>query len=512
MSPAKKFQSHSKGQKLRQDQRILQSPSDSEESTVAPKVFIPKKKTSKRRGRGRLKKVAVEEVDVASNEDELAGNRLGEQKSINPKAVAKPQKVLKALEKAASLLSTVGDAEDIETWLQDQGFGEDDRIKELQEYSSNISDLLRAKAAPPKAWNANKSQGTATALEPLGPFFIFRVGTKSAMLLGPVETFKGTINLTMAKTIGFVRKKGSYFPSMCAFSGYTECVEDHPGVLDNAFWTEKVYEFGKWHEHRFKSDGFDSYHGKPIGYGFAAHVEPKLMLFWALRLLGKFTGEVPSMGRLWELKDMRGCKQAEILLSQEPCEVCLSFQKMLEKMCGMKFTLIILPNLGELKPVRDKRGRKRYLPSVETIRFGGAEEQLQVIIPLNSGNNMNSVTLPAKHTTKSSRNITQSGSSSRDLSRQTSVTSTTFIEIKNSSRKRVYDLDDDDDEDSDGYAPSCPAVAQTLNSLTPDRKRKSPREGVIIPDYSPRKYDVLDGPLEGENRAERKQKKKQKRY
>jgi hypothetical protein len=496
MARSKKAQAELRAQKLRQATNALQQSSDSEDSTVAPKVFERAKKKANN-GRGRPKKSVIEEVDVVSDEDELARNWRGVQKPVSTNHSARREKILKALEKAASLLAPIGDAEDIWTWIQENGLEDNITIKELEQYCSTISRFLREKSAPPKTSSSKKTQGT---VQPLGPQYVFRDSAKSVMLLGPVETIK--VNVSLAKkTIGFVRKKGTYYPVMCAISGFTECVEDHPYCLDNEVWTQNVYEFGKWHQHKFRSDGFDSYHGKPVGYGFAGHVEPKLMLFWALRLLGKFTRtEVPSIGRLWELKEMRGCKEGEILLSQEPCDVCLRFQTMLERMCGIRFTLIIVPNLGELKPVKDKYGYKKYPSSAQAIQFGGTEDQLQVIVPLK---HRNDTSLGARLT---KQDTTSSKSGTKDT-RRSKVTETTFIEIQNVSRKRAYDSDSEDN--SDGYTPSPQEVARSLQTPTPEKKRKSQRGGILTPDYTPRKFEALDLHLEEErSRAERQHKKR----
>jgi hypothetical protein len=45
-------------------------------------------------------------------------------------------------------------------------------------------------------------------------------------------------------------------------------------------------------------EGSGKAHGKPVSYGVVGHVEPKLMLHWALLLLKELTDKVPSIGRL----------------------------------------------------------------------------------------------------------------------------------------------------------------------------------------------------------------------
>src|SRR6266536_3693563 len=96
----------------------------------------------------RPKKATIE--DVGDGEQENIERQLGVAK---PKKVKKPkpEKIFETLRTAAAYLKDIGTTEDVEEWLLDKGFLEDDQLKELRDICVTISSLLRCKTRKQKA-------------------------------------------------------------------------------------------------------------------------------------------------------------------------------------------------------------------------------------------------------------------------------------------------------------------------------------------------------------------------
>jgi len=137
------------------------------------------------------------------------------------------------------------------------------------------------------------------------------------------------------KVFGFIRKQGAYFPLMCSIAGYTKSDHDYEKLLDSGLWTDEVLRFGKFHGHDFRSDGWDGYHRRESGSGFASHVEAKLILWYSCHLLSKSIGKVLPIKKqvafLPRLCNMNNNYEAEVLISRPACSNCEAFRVLMEE-------------------------------------------------------------------------------------------------------------------------------------------------------------------------------------
>jgi hypothetical protein len=315
---------------------------------VTKKKKRKQKKKSHRAQEPMSKQPTIEDAHDASSEGEAV-------RKVSKSKKNHAAKVLKIVEAATKALAAIGGREEIEAFLQANGIEEDDTIGSIRNHCAAIISLLpeaKSRADLP-------AEDLPSTIEFYNQSFVYRASSSLLYLLRPVEVFKGKVNYHRRKVFGFVRSKGSSDPAMCAFPGWTVCAEKHPKLLDPDTWTTVVKEFVTFHNHDFKVSPFEKYHGREVGDTYAAHVEPRLMLWFAIDILQKQTGKVlpPSKqrGDLWILKDIaRKPIEAEIIISRPPCRQCLMFQEFMERYTPIKFQFIICKNLGEVKFTKDK--------------------------------------------------------------------------------------------------------------------------------------------------------------
>jgi hypothetical protein len=199
-------------------------------------------------------------------------------------------------------------------------------------------------------------------LEDFDQFFFCRAA-KKLMILAPAEIFSTKECLVKSKVIAFLREQGATSPMMFTISGHSVDILPHPKMLgEDDMWTSRVFEFGVWHDHSFRTDGFDSIQGKDIGANSASHVEPRLMLWYACQLLGTFDKSLSTperqMKKLHRLRSRRWSlgRKAEIMLNRSPCKSCLKYQEMLEEYTGLQYIFKVCSNAGLLKYEKNRRG------------------------------------------------------------------------------------------------------------------------------------------------------------
>ncbi|TAQ84160.1 hypothetical protein B7494_g7507 [Chlorociboria aeruginascens] len=307
--------------------------------------------------RGRPRK-SVPQMPTIPSDDDLSSE---DEQVIHQARKVKPGEILAALKLAAERLSSLGTSEDVQKWLKEHGFEDCEDLKDLQEHCSSINKLLRTRfPSPTKVVTIKKSPGILEALIQ-NQYFVFRGPGQVVMVLAPVEIYRGTANLS-AKTFGFVQERGGFVPRMCAVSGYTDNVEAHEKVLDSEYWTQQVLLFGLSHRYAFRSGPFDNRQKVPSGTEFASHVEKKLMLFWAMRLLMKFC-KSDCVGMLPQLCRIKSSdKEVDLFIagvSEYMCDCCSEFQKRLEEVTGIKYTVHVIPNLAKLEADVDERTNRK---------------------------------------------------------------------------------------------------------------------------------------------------------
>ena len=181
----------------------------------------------------------------------------------------------------------------------------------------------------------------------------------------PIDVFKGNKFYNRGKVFGFVRTKGTTAVLKAALPGWVESVDPHPKLLDSGLWTEVVKPLADFHNHKFPTGQYDARHKKEKGYSYASHVEPRLMVWFAIDLLQKRTGVVGSpleqRGNLWKLRnEVQETIEAEIVLSRPPCPQCRAFQQFFESYTPIKFSFIVMKNLGEAREVKNKQSYKSF--------------------------------------------------------------------------------------------------------------------------------------------------------
>ena len=291
----------------------------------------------------------------------------------NPKSnkktfTPKTRRVLDSLDEAfttlevlSAYLSQIEKTGNVTDWMEANNCSSKGYIKQFLQKINVVARLLESKDEADDAAPAPAPPHEAPMfLAAKDQYFTYRGLNRSLMLLAPMEIFQGIEGYSTKKVLGFVRLKGNPYPEMCALPGWTPCALEHPKLLDSEFWTDQVQIFAEFVGHKFTNGSFDKHHKVPVGTTFASHVEPKLILFMACREFEKLIGEELHLGQLWKLNRLKSTMEAEVIISEAPCRDCLRFKIMVEELTGLKFSIKLAPNLGQLKPQRDARGSRFY--------------------------------------------------------------------------------------------------------------------------------------------------------
>jgi hypothetical protein len=316
------------------------------------------KNYQKRRGllnsKPKSKQPTVEDADTASDREYETSLVLKASNGERKLRVA-----MRLLAAAADTLGEIEDAEEIEALFQANGADGEKTVQEMRRNCLSILQLL------PKARSINDADGTPSTIDLYHQSFLFRASSSLIYLLKPVDVFKGNSFYNRHKVFGFVRTKASTAVLMTALSGWVQNADPHPKLLDSGLWTKVVKPLADFHNKPFKSTGYDTQHKKEKGYTHASHVEPRLMVWYAIDLLQKRTGKVGSpldqRGDLWKLgKEVHDTIEAEIVLSREPCQECLAFQQFFEEYAPIKFSFIVMTNLGKAMEVRNSLNQPTF--------------------------------------------------------------------------------------------------------------------------------------------------------
>lgn len=479
---------------------------------------------AKQKKSSKIPKPATVEEATASDEEMLGPASNSTRQTKASKTVLRSGEFLKLLE------STPSAPEDLEGWMEKHGINDNGLVNMVEEKCSTLAKLIRMSKSP----KAMPNKACLATLEEVDQFYIHRNKSRSISILYPLEIFKGIDNRAISKhkVLGFVRSEGSPCPLMYSISGYTDCLMPHDLLLNTDEWSQQVFKFGNFHGHRFHTDGWDREHGKVHGAAAAAHVEPKLMLFYACRVLGKFHREFKSIdqqvGRLDKLKNivqrMKSSPTAEILLSRAPCQPCKNFQELVEDISGVKFTVRVCKVLAQVALKKDQSGRDIYPTCAEDSdtedaahqedlrrmlrRIEGLEienrrlkalpatsskesdseasmieevqkSQLQVIVPFRRLTDSTTPRTPKRKSKPTGAKIT-TNTATKTMHRTSKVTTSQNIhDIQKKSRKRGYNSEDDEDYEEPG-------------SHRHSTKRKSPRSELSSPTSLRREFEMID--------------------
>jgi hypothetical protein len=394
--------------------------------------------------------------------------------------------VLGVLEKTAAVLSSFGNSEDVEELLENGGFQDADAVKDLQSLCETISDHLRSSTT------ADQSTIPST-INLYDKHFVLRGPSNQLFCLRPVEVFQGLAKYSRRKVLGWVQQPGSKFPLMFALPG-SQSVANHPRLLDSERWNKDVKRWGGFHNHIFKKYVFDESNGKEAGDTYASHTEPRLMLWFSCYMLEKLTGVVKPIrehiGYLFRIKDLKRGIQAELYLTEAPCKPCLLFQKLVEEYTGIKFTIIVVPNVGHLKPKRNKYKVKQYSlyasdSESEDSEFEVAKKQSEIIMKTER---KLAVVIPHRPATPFPASRSDQKSQMPRLEEFTDAKVSRGYQkhkIQSFMNPNFQTSQADDDEESE-WSPDFPSNRSSRKIYTPTKlMKRSLNHGFATPDESP---------------------------
>jgi len=286
---------------------------------------------------------------------------------------------------------------------------------------------------------------------------------------------------------------------MCALPGKTQQpYQPHPLLLDCDIWNAEVKRLADRHGYAFHTNGWDARFGpERQGEAYASHVEPKLMLFYACRLLCKLTGGKvvkKQVLKLYKIHELAPKHVAEILLTRPSCTCCKKFQQEFKGMTGLLFTFSVIPTLGEMMETKDGEKVHGYLHP--TMQVDSEDEDaplsrnLRVIIPNKPASTARRVSPPTPTTSNEAEKLKSIPKTVAKRGRPKKATNTEHKSEASTkiSRKRMLQIYE---EDYDDYQPPYKRSAD-LNQV--NITRASVRSGLLTPEQTPsRKKQMHDG-------------------
>lgn len=176
----------------------------------------PRRSRKKVRRQGRIKTphgLTAIESDGESDLEDVSG-------SLHTPPRPKISDVAALIEETAKVLEAVGDAQDVETYLTEDGASDEQRLKGLQEQCATIAKLLAAKIPSTRVCNSviSASSSVPSTIASYDDFFVYKAPSKYLYVNMPVEVFHGNGRLSDVKVLGFIRRKAG-FPLMFALPG-----------------------------------------------------------------------------------------------------------------------------------------------------------------------------------------------------------------------------------------------------------------------------------------------------
>jgi hypothetical protein len=334
----------------------------------------PRKARKKIRRQGRVKTQTGLTTITSDSESDV-----DDEASSLPQNHPKPKisEIAALIEETAKAFEAVGDPQDVEAYLAEDGTFSAERLNKLREHCATISNLLAAKIAPSPA---SASVVTITSSIPstiarYDDLYVYKTSSKHVYVLKPMEVFRGNGRFNEVKVLGLIRRKGG-IPLMYALPGWSDCTDDHPRMLDSVQWAKLVKHFTDFHGLEFDKKVWDVIHKKEPGETYRCHVELRLMLWFACRVLIKAQPHLESLakdkpkvllGHLYKLKKIRKKAEAEIILSKEPCKSCRKFRKWFQDYTGLTFEWKVCPSLTLDRNDEDEENPERAMirPDVE---------------------------------------------------------------------------------------------------------------------------------------------------
>ena len=420
------------------------------------------------------------------------------------------------MQKAATLLSELGDEEEVRNFVEEHSFDEQ-YLKTLRTACATMHNLL---LGSPNDLNQHAVVSTASStFFKVENSFIYRTPSLFGVL-APVEIFTGTTSLRK-KTFGFLRQKGHDNWMKFAIGGNKQSLKDDPLLINNPnYWAMLAMDISEFHlQKQFPGGGFDEHHGKKNGASNASHVEVQLVLWWVCKILpGNYATPRHRIASLFELRDVKPHPAADIYVSRAPCWRCQQFKELIERITKVKIKFHVLPNVGDMKPLKNKQGYLEnprfaedpddevededgilskdmaYMPARKSI----TEEVFEVVDEIPTQNVLMQIAIPSKphpgankiskvRSDKPHRRIDPKGttvvsSPPRAARKQTNAIDLTKPLAKRRGRKRKYQEGSDNEEIYQSFLKKS-KVHQSKMPKTPTKVRKSARQ-IQTPQYT----------------------------
>lgn len=443
----------------------------------------PRKTTKKKvKRQGRIKTphglIPIESDGESDVDDETGGV---------PQTPSKPKSsdIVALIEDTAKAIESVGDAQDVETYLAEDGELDEERLRGLQEQCSTIAKLLAAKIPSTRVCTSviSATSSVPSTIASYDDFFVYKAASKFLYVNMPVEVFRGNGRLNDVKVLGFIRRKAG-FPLMFALPGWSECTDPHPRMLDSVVWAENVKFFTDFHDLEFGRKVWDDIHNKEHGHTYRCHVELRLMIWFACYTLVKTQPSLQlsswkaKIGRLHQLKDLVKNVEAEIILSKAPCKSCRRFRRFFQRYTGLSFKYVTCSTLvmecddeerENIERTTNQQGLPREIPQEVQVHEEMQKTNIEVVIRRHS-------MTPAPISSQRDANVTKEPTSMADFSAKYKLNNFIRRQQKNrnnnitpatppTTRTKLgpFVIDASESED-DGYQPSSPTTRKSKYS------------------------------------------------
>ncbi|KAG4441249.1 hypothetical protein IFR05_003240 [Cadophora sp. M221] len=318
-------------------------------------------------------------VEAAQNEQAMVRQEIRGWRTTyrSPEEKLQKKEILRLLEKTAGVLSKVGNEVVLKEFIQHLRLHDPGAVGQIEEHRNTIANLL----APSTFENPERITASVPGtIELYDQTFSYRALDNQLYIVRPIEAIQGIPQrYKRSKVIGFVEHRGRDFPLMYALPGWTSCSEDHPNVLDSELWTALVSKWAAQHNWSFRASPYDQ---GVLGRSIATHVEPRLVLWYALFSVQEHFGLKGSyqflLGELWRLKNCTKKLKAVIYLSEAPCKPCKEFIEYFEGVHDISYEVRVMKNLGQLRAKRTKDGSKKYSSLATDSEVSDSDEEAEM--------------------------------------------------------------------------------------------------------------------------------------
>ena len=197
--------------------------------------------------------------------------------------------------------------------------------------------------------------------------------------------FTATKNVSN-KTYGYVRFTNTTERLMGTYSGWLNCTQPDPYLLDVNHWFKECKYIAAHYSFCFKAGQIDKWQNVVPGSEQTGHAEIRLALWFAcfiVRRKYKVLGSDRSCyGYFHKLKSEKLGIEADILLSHcngKPCQECQDFVELVHDITGITFHFLSISNVGFLKPQKTARNQNKlgqYASDTELHSFNPDDDSV----------------------------------------------------------------------------------------------------------------------------------------